>query len=273
MAAYLVHRDATGLSFASLAMDRKAISFVHRRAGLPSPTASEGVKMTMAGVRNRAAERGRSEPRQARGLREAGLRAIVDTAHIPRIYPSGRMESPEAAILRGAVDIAIASVMRDALLRRGEAAALRWADVEFRPDGSSRITIRRSKTSNRSVVLFVGVRATAALNRTRSCNPIPDARVFGVRRGRTISTRIVTMCREAGLGDGFSRTLAQGGDDAGSRCARGRPCRDHERRAVEVRTDARPLLAGRGGWAGGGCSLPRRGEVVDGSCLTLPLLM
>ena len=204
VAAYLVHRDATGLSFASLAMDRKAISFVHRRAGLPSPTASEGVKMTMAGVRNRAAERGRSEPRQARGLREAGLRAIVDTAHIPRIYPSGRMESPEAAISRGAVDIAIASVMRDALLRRGEAAALRWADVEFRPDGSSRLTIRRSKTSNRSVVLFVGVRATAALNRIRPSNPIPGARVFGVRRGRTISTRIVTMCREAGLGDGFS---------------------------------------------------------------------
>ena len=103
-----------------------------------------------------------------------------------------------------AVDIAIASVMRDALLRRGEAAYLRWGDVEFRPDGSSRVTIRRSKTSNRSVVLFVGVRATAALNRTRPCNPIPDGRVFGVRRGRTISTRIVTMCREAGLGEGFS---------------------------------------------------------------------
>ena len=31
VAAYLVHRDALGLSFASLAMDRKAISFFHRR--------------------------------------------------------------------------------------------------------------------------------------------------------------------------------------------------------------------------------------------------
>ena len=86
VAAYLVHRDALGLSFASLAMDRKAISFFHRRAGLPTPTASEGVKMTLAGVRNRAAERGRAEPRQARGLREAGLEAIIDTAHIPRVY-------------------------------------------------------------------------------------------------------------------------------------------------------------------------------------------
>ena len=204
VAACLVHRDALGLSFASLAMDRKAISYFHRRAGLPAPTASEGVKMTLAGVRNRAAERGRAEPRQARGLREAGLEAIIDTAHVPRVYPSGRTESPRAARWRGAVDIAIVSVMRDALLRRGEAANLRWADVKFRRDGSSRVIIRRSKTSNTPAVLYVGVRGTAALNRIRPKKPAPRARVFGVRRGRTISVRIAAVCREAGLGEGFS---------------------------------------------------------------------
>ena len=204
VAAYLVHRDALGLSFASLAMDRKAISFFHRRAGLPTPTASEGVKMTLAGVRNRAAERGRAEPRQARGLREAGLEAIIDTAHVPRVYRSGRTESPQAARWRGAVDIAIVSVMRDALLRRGEAANMRWADVKFRRDGSSRVIIRRSKTSNTPAVLYVGVRATAALKCIRPKKPAPRARVFGVRRGRTISVRIAAVCREAGLGEGFS---------------------------------------------------------------------
>ena len=194
----------SGLSFASLAMDRKAISFFHRRAGLPTPTASEGVKMTLAGVRNRAAERGRAEPRQARGLREAGLEAIIDTAHVPRVYRSGRTESPQAARWRGAVDIAIVSVMRDALLRRGEAANMRWADVKFRRDGSSRVIIRRSKTSNTPAVLYVGVRATAALKCIRPKKPAPRARVFGVRRGRTISVRIAAVCREAGLGEGFS---------------------------------------------------------------------
>ena len=204
VAAYLVHRDSLGLSFSSLAMDRKAISYFHRHAGLPTPTAADGVKMTMAGVRNRAAEQGRSEPRQARGLREAGLSAIIDTAHIPRIYPSGRTESQQAARLRGAIDIAIVSLMRDALLRRREAADLRWEDVEFRPDGSSRITVRRSKTSNNSAVLYVGVRATAALNRVRPSKPIPGDRVFGIQRGRTISKRIAAMCRYAGLGEGFS---------------------------------------------------------------------
>ena len=204
VAAYLVHRDASGLSFASLAMDRKAISFFHRRAGLSTPTASEGVKMTLAGVRNRAAERGRAEPRQARGLREEGLLAIIDTARMPKVYPSGRTESSRGARWRGAVDIAIVSVMRDALLRRCEAANLRWADVKFRRDGSSRVVIRRSKTSNAPAVLYVGVRATAALNRIRPRKAAPGARVFGVQRGRTISLRIAAMCREAGLGEGFS---------------------------------------------------------------------
>ena len=204
VAAYLVHRNAMGLSFSSLAMDRKAISFFHRGAGLPTPTASEGVRMTLAGVRNRAAAVGKNEPRQARGLRQAGLMAIIDTAHITRVYPSGRTESAEAARWRGAVDIAIVSVMRDALLRRREAADLRWADVRLCHDGTSRITIRRSKTSNSSAVLYVGVRATAALNRIRPQTPSPEARVFGVKRGRTISSRIAAMCRAAGLGEGFS---------------------------------------------------------------------
>ena len=160
--------------------------------------------MAIAGVRNRAAERGGLKRRQARGLREAELQAITDIAHIPRVYPTGRMESPDAARMRGAVDIAIVSVMRDALLRRQETAALRWADVEFQPDGSSWVTVSRSKTSNESAVLYVGVRATAALNRIRPDSPIPNARVFGVRRGRTISNRIAAVCREAGLGEGFS---------------------------------------------------------------------
>ena len=204
VAAYLVRRNALGLSLSSLEMDRKAISFFHRSAGFPTPTASDGVKMTLAGMRNRAAASGRAEPRQARGLREAGLKAIIDTACRPRVYASGRREPHEAARVRGAVDIAVAAVMRDALLRRREAADLRWTDVEFRPDRSARVTIRCSKTSHKSAVLYVGIRATAALTSIRPERPAPEARVFGIRSGRTISNRIAAMCRAAGLGEGFS---------------------------------------------------------------------
>ena len=204
VAAYLAHRAGAGLSMASLAMDRKAISHYHRAAGHGTPTAVEGVRQTFAGLRNRAAEEGRNEPRQARGLTGEALAAIRKTARLPRSGPTGRTESAEYARSRGNVDIAIASVMRDALLRRSEAAALRWRAVAFRPDGTARVTVRRSKTSGAPVMLYVGPEAAADLRRIRPEDAAPGDRVFGLRTGRTISNRLAAMARAAGLGEGFS---------------------------------------------------------------------
>lgn len=204
VAAYLTNRAGQGLSASSLSLDRKAISHFHRAAGLPTPTVSEGVKLTLAGLRNQAAAKGRGEPNQARGLTAEGLKAIVRTARRPRSGQTGRTESEASARRRGNVDIAIAAVMRDALLRRSEAAELRWGDVEFSPDGSSLVTIRRSKTSLVSAVQYVGVEATRALRRIRPANVHPHARVFGLRSGRSISNRIAAMTRAAGLGEGYS---------------------------------------------------------------------
>ncbi len=204
VAAYLAHRAAAGLSVASLAMDRKAISHHHRAAGHPTPTRVEGVRQTFAGLRNQAAEAGCNEPRQARGLTAEALAAIRRTAHRPRSGPTGRTESAENARRRGDVDIAIASVMRDALLRRSEAAALRWGAVDFRPDGTARVTVRRSKTSGAPVMLYVGPEAAADLRRIRPARVEPDERVFGFRTGRAISNRLAAMAKAAGLGEGFS---------------------------------------------------------------------
>ena len=55
--------------------------------------------------------------------------------------------------------------MRDAMLRRSEAAALTWADVEFRRDGSARVTVRRSKTDQQGegAVQYIGPAASKAL--------------------------------------------------------------------------------------------------------------
>ena len=257
VAAYLVHRDALGLSFASLAMDRKAISFFHRRAGLPTPTASDGVKMTLAGVRNRAAERGRAEPKQARGLREAGLEAIIETAHIPRVYPSGRTESAEAARWRGTVDIAIVSVMRDALLRRGEAANLRWGRREG-PAG-------RELPGHHPALEDVQHARCSIRGRARDGGPEthppeeagPEGQ--GVRRSARQDPK--RPYRRDVQGGGTRRrvlgSFPQGGNDPGSDCKRGGARRYHERRTVEVRAHARALLAGRSGRAWGRSPLLR----------------
>ena len=204
VAAYLVYRAAKGLSVSSLSMDRKAISHHHRSAGYPTPTATEEVRQTAAGLRNRATDQGRNNPRQARGLTAVVLKAIKKTAHEPRTGPTGRTETPEFARQRGDVDIALASVMRDALLRRMEAAELRWDCVEFRPDGSARITVRRSKTTSSSAVLYAGVEAADALRRIRPPDAKPGDRAFGLHSGRAISNRIAAMAIAAGLGKGFS---------------------------------------------------------------------
>ena len=203
VAAYLVHRAEAGLSLASLAMDRKSISYHHRTAGFPTPTASEGVRQTLAGLKNRAADEGRQAPRQARGLTAEALEAIRRTAHLPRRGPTGRTESEATARRRGDMDIAIASVMRDAMLRRSEAAALRWGSVTFMPDGSARIAMRRSKTGHTAAVLYVGPEAAADLRRVMPENVVRQDRVFGLRTGRAISARITAMAKVAGLGDGF----------------------------------------------------------------------
>ena len=204
VAAYLTLRAGKGLSVSSLAMDRKAISYHHRSAGLPSPTSSEGVRQTLAGLRNRLTDTGRNEPRQARGLTGERLDRICETACNPRTGPTGRRESAEAARRRGTVDIALACVMRDGLLRRGEAAELRWKDIELRQDGSGRIIVRHSKTSSASAILFIGDQASEALRNLRGPDTSPEARVFGLKSGRSISNRIAAMARAAGLGEGFT---------------------------------------------------------------------
>ena len=92
----------------------------------------------------------RRPPRRQGTRPDGGPRGPRRTAR-RRAGPTGRTESRSRAFRRGLVDVALASVMRDALLRRSEAAALTWADVESRRDGSARVTVRRSKTGTRRV--------------------------------------------------------------------------------------------------------------------------
>ena len=57
------------------------------------------------------------------------------------------MESAAVAQARGAADLAIIGVMADGGLRRSEAAALTWNDIDFWPDGTVRITNHKRKNS------------------------------------------------------------------------------------------------------------------------------
>ena len=204
VAAYLASRAASGLSPASMKLDRAAIRDAHRSASRPDPTQHPGVANVARGIVRAAAVNGHA-PRQAAGLTSDALAAIRATAHLPRRGPSGRQESEATARKRGNMDVAIASTMRDGLLRRSEAAALAWGDIELRSDGTGRLTIRRSKTdqAGEGSVQFLGKGTAAALRTIRPKDAAATAKVFEVKCGRSIARRLSAMAKAAGLDGHF----------------------------------------------------------------------
>ena len=181
----------------------------HRSIDHPDPTDTEGVKRVMAGI---AWEHGRPQ-RQAKPLTEAALAAVRVTAAMPRGHQGqhqGRRETSRKAQRRGRVDVALMSVLRDGLLRRSEAAELRWGDVEFQEDGSALLTVRRSKTDPEAegVVLYIGQEAAQALQALMpedeaAVDVDPAAPVFGLSASQ-IGRRVQAAAKAAGLGDGFT---------------------------------------------------------------------
>ena len=104
-------------------------------------------------------QKGRAQ-RQAKPLTAEDLAAVKATANGRRsLGREGRpQESAERASWRGRVDVALLSVLRDGLLRRSEAAALTWSDVELRDNGGGLLQLSRSKTDQEGegVVLYIG---------------------------------------------------------------------------------------------------------------------
>ena len=203
VAAYLVHRAQQGAAPATVRASATAIAVAHRAAGMDSPTEQLVVRSTLRGLTRQAADAGVRQ-RQARPLDAQALAAIRATASLPRPGRGGHLESPEAAAIRGQVDIALAQVLSDAGLRRSEAANLTWADITEEPDGTGRVTIRRSKTdpTGQGAVAAITAATLQALHAIRDGAP-DDQPVFGLTDGQ-IGRRVKAMTRAAGLGPGYT---------------------------------------------------------------------
>ena len=80
------------------------------------------------------------------------------TAQQPR--RRGR-ETTEQAAERARFDVALVALLSDAGLRRSEAAALTWGDVQRWDDGSGRITVVRSKTDAEAAGAVVAITPAA----------------------------------------------------------------------------------------------------------------
>ena len=186
---------ARPLAVASLRVASSAVSFLHRALGLADPAASQAVRDTL---RLLARELARPQ-RQAEGLDHVAETAILGALH--REERAGRIPAARAAR-----DRALLLVMRDALLRRSEAAALTWADVEPSPaEGAGLVHVRRSKTDQEGAgaILPLCPETWAALQAMRPPEPPPEALIFGIGE-RQIARRLRALGELAGLPRPFS---------------------------------------------------------------------
>ncbi|MCY3673308.1 MAG: tyrosine-type recombinase/integrase [Alphaproteobacteria bacterium] len=194
VAHYLAARAATA-GMATLRMATAAIAAAHDLAGHSNPCADRVVRTAMAGFARQAADAGHVA-RQAQGLTAERVAAI-----------RGALNGHADACPRAARDMALVSVMADGGLRRSEAAALEWRDIEREADGSGRLTVRRSKTDQNAEGAVVAVTPAAMedLDRLASMRGECEAAapVFGVS-DRQIARRIAAAAKAAGLGDGYS---------------------------------------------------------------------
>ena len=201
IAAYLAERtQVRGHKPATLRVAASAIAFAHKAAGLSDPCAGPEVRRTLRSATRRVG----SMQKQASALTADGLAAIRSTARLPRCGRGGALERAETARARGDLDIALISLMRDAMLRVSEAADLTWPDISWEADGSGRLLLRRSKTDpeGEGAVLFLSAQTMSALEPIRR-RATPADSVFGLSRNQ-ISRRIKQAARAAGLGEGFS---------------------------------------------------------------------
>ena len=156
------------------------------------------VSETIKGWRNRA-----PAPRQAGALTADALARVREVLRLPKRSRGGRMESADTTRRRAALDLAIIGALPDGGLRRSEAAALTWGDVELWADGTGRLTIQKGKNQVEPATVAATGTTARALRDIRPDDVDRTAPVFGLT-GETLGNQLRAAARAAGLGDGFS---------------------------------------------------------------------
>ena len=233
VARYLAARANSGASIATLRLATSAIAKAHEWAGHESPGRDPGVREALKGWGRQLAK----PQRQAGALTADVLAVIRLTAVQPRQRGRG-FETAGQAEERGRFDVALVA-LSDAGLRRSEAAALTWGDVQRWDDGSGRITVIRSKTDVEVAGAVVAI-TPAAMKALDAIRPV------GVG-GDVKSVRAVGVAdRPAGEGDSKGRRVSGLGVLQWPQRAGGHgPADGPERRAHPRDRTPGPLEAGR----------------------------
>ena len=218
VARYLAARANSGSSIATLRLSASAIAKAHEWAGHESPCKDRGVRASLKGLARRL-----GKPQRQAGALTADVLAVIRlTAVQPRKRGRG-FETVAQAAERARFDLALVAVLSDGGLRRSEAAALTWGDVQRWDDGSGRITVIRSKTDVEAegAVVAITPAAMEALDAIRRSGVAGGVKVFGLSQSQ-IARRVKAIAKAAGLLDwelfsghsgrvGMARRMAQNG--------------------------------------------------------------
>lgn len=190
--------EQRGLSPDVVALRLRALVFFYDRLR-PGDNPARGVRVgdALTSVKRKNPK----ASRQMSPIREEGFWKIAEVAQLRRPH-----ETERQAIIRGALDIALISLMLDGLLRLIEAACARWADLQEGPDGTGVLNIPRSKNDQegKGASAFVSEESVVALNvwrdiQRRLGKPAEDGDlIFGLCRN-ALRYRIKDVCEQAGL--------------------------------------------------------------------------
>ena len=195
VAAYLEDRSGTGARPSTLRVVAAAIARNHRDAGFDVPIHRGAARTTLEELTHEDSPR----PARALPLDMDCYLAIRKTAHSPRWGRGGRMERTPNARRRGAVDIAMIGLMRDARLRVSEAADLTWGDIERVRGGAGRVRVAGDGETGHREVSADTMKLLQPVRRGAG----DDEPVLGMRPNQ-IGRRIDAAARQAGLGGGYS---------------------------------------------------------------------
>ena len=218
VARYLAARAGSGASIATMRLAASAIAKAHEWAKQESPCRDAGGRASLKGWGRRL-----SKPQRQAGVLTADVLAVIRlTAVQPRRRGRG-IETPEQAAQRARFDLALVAVLSDGGLRRSEAAALTWGDLQRWDDGSGRITVVRSKTDveAQGAVVAITPAAMRSLDAIRPMGVGGEVKVFGLSESQ-IDRRVKVIAKAAGLVDwelfsghsgrvGMARRMAQNG--------------------------------------------------------------
>ena len=195
VAAYLEDRSDTGARPSTLRVAAAAIARSHREAGFEVPV-HHGVART---VLDELTRDNTPSPVRALPLDIACYLAIRKTARQPRWGRGGHLERVASARSRGAMDLAMIGLMRDARLRVSEAAELTWGDVVRVRGGSGRVRVVRAEDTSYREVSADTMKRLWPIRRGAA----DDEPVLGMRPNQ-IARRIDAAARQAGLRGRYS---------------------------------------------------------------------